>query len=88
MANATEFGLTASVFTSDEHAIRRCLNEVVAGLIKVNAPSTGSEVHAPFGGLRDSSFPAPREQNSDVVADFFTETKTAYVRVAPQGRVS
>ncbi len=88
LANATDFGLTASVFTRDEHAIRRCLNEVVAGLIKVNAPSTGSEVHAPFGGLRDSSFPAPREQNSDVVADFFTETKTAYVRVAPQGRVS
>ena len=86
LANATDFGLTASLFTSDEHAIRRCLNEVVAGLIKVNAPSTGSEVHAPFGGLRDSSFPAPREQNSDVAADFFTETKTAYIRVAPQGR--
>ena len=86
LANATDFGLTASVFTTDEHAIRRCLNEVVAGLIKVNAPSTGSEVHAPFGGLRDSSFPAPREQNSDVAADFFTETKTAYIRVAPTGR--
>ena len=86
LANATDFGLTASVFTTDESAIRRCLNEVVAGLIKVNAPSTGSEVHAPFGGLRDSSFPAPREQNSDVAADFFTETKTAYIRVAPQGR--
>lgn len=88
LANATDFGLTASVFTSDEHAIRRCLNEVVAGLVKVNAPSTGSEVHAPFGGLRDSSFPAPREQNSDVAADFFTETKTAYIRVAPQVRAS
>ena len=88
LANATDFGLTASLFTSDEHAIRRCLNEVVAGLIKVNAPSTGSEVHAPFGGLRDSSFPAPREQNSDVAADFFTDTKTAYIRVAPKGSAS
>lgn len=88
LANATDFGLTASVFTSDEHAIRRCLDEVVAGLIKVNGPSTGSEVHAPFGGLRDSSFPAPREQNGDSCADFYTESKTAYIRTAPAGRAS
>ncbi|GAA5228406.1 aldehyde dehydrogenase family protein [Paeniglutamicibacter antarcticus] len=88
LANATDFGLTASVFTNDEHAIRRCLDEVVAGLIKVNGPSTGSEVHAPFGGLRDSSFAAPREQNADSCADFFTVTKTAYIRTAPSVRAS
>lgn len=83
LANATPFGLTASVFTRDEAAVRRCLDEVDAGLIKVNGPSTGSEVHAPFGGLRDSSFPAPREQGSDAVADFFSVTKTAYLRALP-----
>ena len=60
----------------------------MAGLIKVNAPSTGSEVHAPFGGLRDSSFPAPREQNSDSTAEFFTITKTAYLRLTPEGDAS
>ncbi len=88
LANATDFGLTASVFTSDERSVRRCLRDVVAGLIKVNAPSTGSEVHAPFGGLRDSSFPAPREQGSDSTAEFFTITKTAYLRLAPEGATS
>lgn len=85
LANATDFGLTASVFTSNERSIRRCLDDLVAGLIKVNGPSTGSEVHAPFGGLRDSSHPGPREQNSDAAADFFTLTKTAYLRLAPEG---
>lgn len=84
LANATPFGLTASVFTRDEAAVRRCLDEVDAGLIKVNGPSTGSEVHAPFGGLCDSSFPAPREQGSDAVADFFSITKTAYLRALPR----
>ncbi|MDN5804571.1 MAG: aldehyde dehydrogenase family protein, partial [Microlunatus sp.] len=83
LANATEFGLTASVFTRDEAAARRCLDEVDAGLIKINGPSTGSEVHAPFGGVKDSSFPAPREQGSDAVADFFSVLKTAYVRAIP-----
>ncbi|MFF2502446.1 aldehyde dehydrogenase family protein [Streptomyces sp. NPDC058067] len=80
IANGTRFGLTAAVFTCDERVVRRCLAELDAGLIKVNAPTTGSELHAPFGGLKDSSFPAPREQNGDSSAEFFTWTKTAYVR--------
>ncbi len=84
LANATDFGLTASVFTKDERVARRCVDELVAGLVKVNAPSTGSELHAPFGGLRDSSFPAPREQASDAAAEFFTITKTAYLRLVPE----
>jgi aldehyde dehydrogenase (NAD+) len=82
LANSTRFGLTASVFTSDERVVRRCLADLEAGLVKVNAPTTGSELHAPFGGLKDSSFPAPREQNGDTAADFFTWTKTAYLRTA------
>lgn len=82
LANATRFGLTASVFTTDERTVRRCLAELEAGLVKVNAPTTGSELHAPFGGLKDSSFPAPREQNGDTAAEFFTTTKTAYLRTA------
>ncbi|NYI78441.1 aldehyde dehydrogenase family protein [Nocardioides panzhihuensis] len=84
LANGTDFGLTASVFTRDERVARRCVDELAAGLVKVNAPSTGSELHAPFGGLRDSSFPAPREQASDSAAEFFTVSKTAYLRLAPE----
>jgi alpha-ketoglutaric semialdehyde dehydrogenase len=84
VANATSHGLTASVFTRDERVVRRCLADVEAGLIKVNAPSTGSELHAPFGGLKESAFPAPREQNSQSAADFFTVTKTAYLRLSPE----
>ena len=80
IANSTAFGLTAAVFTCDERVVRRCVNELEAGLIKVNAPNTGSELHAPFGGLKDSSFPAPREQNGATSAEFFTWSKTAYVR--------
>ncbi|MDO5726450.1 MAG: aldehyde dehydrogenase family protein [Bowdeniella nasicola] len=84
LANDTEFGLTASLFTSDERAVRYFLNYMDAGLVKVNAPSTGSEVHGPFGGLKNSTYPGPREQNGDAAADFFTKSKTAYLRLAPQ----
>jgi len=82
LANATAFGLTAAVFTADERTARRCVAELNAGLVKVNAPTTGSELHAPFGGLKDSSFPAPREQNAATAAEFFTWTTTAYLRTA------
>ncbi|WP_020495966.1 aldehyde dehydrogenase family protein [Sciscionella marina] len=80
IANGTRFGLTAAVFTCDERVVRRCVSELDAGLVKVNAPNTGSELHAPFGGLKESSFPAPREQNADTSAEFFTWSKTAYLR--------
>ncbi|MFV9453938.1 aldehyde dehydrogenase family protein [Rhodococcus sp. NM-2] len=81
VANATPFGLTAAVFTCDERSVRRCIRDLDAGLIKVNAPNTGSELHAPFGGLKDSSFPAPREQNAATSAEFFTWSKIAYARI-------
>lgn len=80
LANATRFGLTSSVFSSNEDSVRRCVQEIDAGLIKANAPTTGSELHVPFGGLKESSFPAPREQNNDTSADFFSWTKSAYLR--------
>ncbi|QGK70193.1 aldehyde dehydrogenase family protein [Allosaccharopolyspora coralli] len=86
IANDTRYGLTAALFTTDERAVRQGLAELDAGLIKVNSPNTGSELHAPFGGLKDSTFPAPREQNGDSSADFFTWSKTAYLRTAtPRG---
>ncbi|MDJ0336699.1 aldehyde dehydrogenase family protein [Cryobacterium sp. PH31-O1] len=83
LANSTQFGLTAAVFTSDERSARLCVTHLDAGLVKVNAPSTGSEIHAPFGGMKDSTFAGPREQNSGATAAFFTHEKTAYLRLAP-----
>ena len=79
MANDTEFGLSASVFTNDLWRIDRALHELQAGVIKINAPTTGTELHAPFGGDKASSGHAAREQG-DTAVDFFTRTRTAYIR--------
>lgn len=84
LANSTDFGLTASVFSRDEASIRRCVMAIDAGLIKANSPTTGSELHVPFGGLKDSTIPGPREQNARSSADFFTSTKSAYLRTASE----
>lgn len=87
LANATEFGLTASIFSTSDADIAIATKALMAGLIKINAPNTGSELHVPFGGLKASTFPGPREQNAESVAEFFTLTKSVYRRVAP-GRQS
>ncbi|MGA0122324.1 MAG: aldehyde dehydrogenase family protein [Gaiellales bacterium] len=84
LANATPYGLSATVLTRDERTIRRCFDRLEAGVVKANAPTTGTELHAPFGGLRDSAFPAPREQNAETAADFCTWTKTTYSRLVPE----
>ena len=79
MANDTEFGLTSSVYTNDMWIIDRAVHELETGLIKINAPTTGSEIHAPFGGEKNSSGHAAREQG-DTAQDFFTRTRTAYIK--------
>jgi len=79
LANDTAFGLSASVYTDDPWIVDRAVHELRAGLIKVNGPTTGSEIHAPFGGEKDSSGHAPREQG-DTAQEFFTRTRTAYVK--------
>jgi succinylglutamic semialdehyde dehydrogenase len=50
-ANATRYGLAASVFTPDEGEGRRFINEVRAGCINVNAGTAGASSKLPFGGL-------------------------------------
>lgn len=78
LANDTEFGLSASVFSTDMWRVDRAVNNLEAGIIKINAPTTGSELHVPFGGEKASSGHAPREQG-DTAHDFFTRTRSVYI---------
>ncbi|HEX3215053.1 MAG TPA: aldehyde dehydrogenase family protein, partial [Actinomycetota bacterium] len=44
------------------------------GMIRVNAPTSGVDYLAPFGGEKGSSF-GPREQGK-AARDFYTSTRT------------
>jgi succinylglutamic semialdehyde dehydrogenase len=50
-ANATRYGLSASVFTADESLQRRFLNECRAGCRNINCGTAGASSKLPFGGL-------------------------------------
>jgi alpha-ketoglutaric semialdehyde dehydrogenase len=76
-ANASSFGLSAAIFTSDLGAATRFQNEAQAGLLHVNSQTAGADVHVPFGGIKSSGF-GPHEQGRAAM-EFYTETVTIYV---------
>lgn len=54
IANDTEYGLQAGVFTNDYYAAMRCANEIEAGTVFVNKQSTFRTDNMPFGGFKNS----------------------------------
>jgi aldehyde dehydrogenase (NAD+) len=77
IANGVRFGLVAAVFTSDlGHALRLTSN-LDAGMVRVNAPTSGVDFHAPFGGAKESSY-GPREQGL-AARSFYTESRTVLI---------
>ncbi len=54
VANDTEFGLSAAVFTSSEDAFEQCVDEVRVGVLHWNRSSAGASGRLPFGGIRAS----------------------------------
>ena len=54
IANDTEYGLQAGVFTNDDYAAMRCANEIEAGTVFVNKQSTFRTDNMPFGGFKNS----------------------------------
>jgi aldehyde dehydrogenase (NAD+) len=77
LANDTQYGLSASVFTNDLTRALRFADDIHAGVVKVNQESAGVEFHVPFGGMQESSS-GSREQGK-AAREFFTQWKTVYV---------
>ncbi|MFB4166332.1 aldehyde dehydrogenase family protein, partial [Alteribacillus sp. JSM 102045] len=55
LANDVEFGLSASIFTTNIQSMLDFVDDMEAGLVRVNAESAGVELQAPFGGMKKSS---------------------------------
>lgn len=54
VANDTEYGLQAGVFTSDYANAMRCASEIEAGTVFINKQSTFRTDNMPFGGFKNS----------------------------------
>ncbi len=77
VANSTEYGLSTAVFTESNRLTFRAIRDIQSGLVYFNAPTTGAEIHMPFGGMKASGN-GHRELGAGAVEEF-SETKSIFV---------
>ncbi len=79
LANATEFGLSAAIVTSDLATAQTFARRSRTGLVKINQPTTGMAMNAPFGGYKASSTATFKEQAGASMMEFYLAEKTVYL---------
>lgn len=87
-ANATAYGLNASVWTKDGHRARRVAARLLAGTVNVNegyAAAYGS-VQSPMGGMKESGL--GRRHGSEGILKYTEPQTVARQRVLPLGPFS
>lgn len=77
IANDVGYGLSSSVYTADVNAAFRALRDLESGIVYVNAPTIGAEVHLPFGGMRNTG--NGHRESGLATLDVYSEWKTLYV---------
>ncbi|AHV96308.1 aldehyde dehydrogenase family protein [Paenibacillus sabinae] len=82
VANGVQYGLSASICTASPERIQYFIDHMDSGLVKVNAPTTGNAVNAPFGGLKMSGTGTYREAGRAAL-DFYLREKTVYQQARP-----
>lgn len=83
LANDSDFGLSAALFTQDLTLALKGLDELDVGILHVNSESAGADPHVPFGGAKKSGY-GPKEQGQ-AAREFFTHTTTVYLRGGRDG---
>ena len=80
VANGTDYGLAAYVWTRDVAARSGSRRRIEAGQVSVNAGGAWDAIGAPFGGYKSSGF--GRTQGADAVLEH-TQVKTITIDGTP-----
>jgi aldehyde dehydrogenase (NAD+) len=77
IANSVEYGLSWSIYTKDINKAMKAMRMAEAGIVYINAPTIGAEVHLPFGGVKGTGN-GGREAGTEAIKEF-TEIKTVFI---------
>ena len=54
IANISDYGLAASVFTQEQDIYKLCIRDIDSGIINLNRSTVGASSRLPFGGVKNS----------------------------------
>jgi aldehyde dehydrogenase (NAD+) len=77
IANSVQYGLSASIYTRDVNRAFQAMRDIHTGIVYVNAPTIGAEVHLPFGGTKHTG--NGHREAGQAAVDFYSEWKTLYL---------
>ncbi len=77
VVNESEYGLSAAIYTRDINLAMRAVQRIDTGIVYVNAPTIGAEIHLPFGGTKHTGN-GFREAGKRGLEQF-SEVKSVYV---------
>ncbi len=80
LANDTEYGLSASVFTKDTARGLRVARQIKSGICHVNGPTVHDEAQMPFGGVKASGY---GRFGGKAGIDSFTELRWITIETQP-----
>ena len=77
VANEVAYGLSTSIYTRDINAALQAMHELEAGIVYINAPTIGAEIHLPFGGVKATG--NGHREAGPTMLDVFSEWKSVYI---------
>jgi len=77
VCNSVQYGLSSSIYTNDISNAFTAMQRIEAGIVYINSSTIGSEVHLPFGGVKETGN-GTREGGITGIEEF-SEIKTIYV---------
>ncbi len=77
IANDVAYGLSSAIYTRDINAAFRAMHALQAGIVYINAPTIGAEIHLPFGGVKATG--NGHREAGPTMLDVFSEWKSVYI---------
>jgi aldehyde dehydrogenase (NAD+) len=78
IANGTVYGLSSAIYTQDVNHTAIAERDLESGIVYINAPTIGAEIHLPFGGIKQSGYGRKEAGGRGGALDTFSHWKVIY----------